>query len=37
MILMHEGELGVFYSDQRDPKHGQKLAHQVSPFFISLS
>ncbi|KAH8655099.1 BNR/Asp-box repeat domain protein [Tricladium varicosporioides] len=30
MILMHEGELGVFYSDSRDPKHGQKLAHQTT-------
>jgi hypothetical protein len=29
-ILMHEGQLGVFYSDQRDPKHGQKLAHQTT-------
>lgn len=30
MILMHESELGIFYSDQRDPLHGQKLAHQTS-------
>lgn len=30
MILMHDGELGVFYSDQRDPLHGQKLAHQTT-------
>lgn len=30
MILMYEGELGVFYSDQRDPKHGQKIAHQTT-------
>jgi hypothetical protein len=30
MILMHKGELGVFYSDSRDPKHGQKLAHQTT-------
>ena len=30
MILIHEGELGVFYSDQRDPEHGQKLAHQTT-------
>lgn len=29
-ILYHDGELGVFYSDQRDPLHGQKLAHQQS-------
>ncbi len=24
------GTVGVFYSDQRDPLHGQKLAHQES-------
>ncbi|KAK6835023.1 neuraminidase [Apiospora arundinis] len=31
-ILPYEedGTIGVFYSDQRDPLHGQKLAHQVS-------
>ncbi|PPQ74565.1 hypothetical protein CVT24_004357 [Panaeolus cyanescens] len=29
-LLYHNGELGVFYSDQRDPLHGQKLAHQRS-------
>lgn len=26
----YEGQLVAFYSDQRDPKHGQKLAHQTS-------
>jgi len=35
MILVHEGELGVFYSDQRDPKHGQKLAHQTTTDLVS--
>ncbi|KAN0090417.1 glycoside hydrolase family 93 protein [Hyaloscypha variabilis] len=35
MILLHQGELGVFYSDQRDPKHGQKLAHQTSSDLVS--
>lgn len=30
MILIYERKLGVFYSDQRDPKHGQKLAHQTT-------
>jgi hypothetical protein len=30
MILTHDGQVGVFYSDSRDPKHGQKLAHQTS-------
>ncbi|KAK5652127.1 hypothetical protein OQA88_10769 [Cercophora sp. LCS_1] len=29
-ILPFNGTIGVFYSDQRDPKHGQKLAHQKS-------
>ncbi|KAH8170072.1 BNR/Asp-box repeat domain protein [Sarocladium implicatum] len=29
-ILPYEGTLGMFYSDQRDPLHGQKLAHQES-------
>lgn len=29
-ILTHDGQLGVFYSDQRDPEHGQKLAHQTT-------
>ncbi|KFY39502.1 hypothetical protein V494_03935 [Pseudogymnoascus sp. VKM F-4513 (FW-928)] len=29
-ILPYEGTLGLFYSDQRDPLHGQKLAHQES-------
>jgi hypothetical protein len=26
----YEGQLVAYYSDQRDPKHGQKLAHQTS-------
>jgi len=29
-LLQYEGELIAYYSDQRDPKHGQKLAHQTS-------
>jgi hypothetical protein len=29
-IMSYEGETGVFYSDQRDPEHGQKLCHQRS-------
>lgn len=29
-ILAHNGTIGMFYSDQRDPKHAQKLAHQKS-------
>jgi len=29
-LLQYEGQMAVFYSDQRDPKHGQKLAHQTS-------
>ncbi|BCS30776.1 BNR/Asp-box repeat domain protein [Aspergillus puulaauensis] len=27
-IMMYEDKLTVYYSDQRDPLHGQKLAHQ---------
>ena len=29
-ILLHEGQVAVYYSDQRDPLYGQKLAHQSS-------
>jgi hypothetical protein len=29
-ILMYCGKLIVYYSDQRDPTHGQKLVHQAS-------
>ena len=29
-VSPYEGTLGMFYSDQRDPLHGQKLAHQES-------
>lgn len=29
-ILMYEGQIIVFYSDQCNPAHGQKLSHQVS-------
>jgi hypothetical protein len=29
-LLLHEGKLICYYSDQRDPKYGQKLAHQTS-------
>jgi hypothetical protein len=29
-ILMYREKLIVYYSDQRDPAHGQKLVHQVS-------
>ncbi|KAH6844481.1 Sialidase [Chaetomium sp. MPI-CAGE-AT-0009] len=32
-LLAYEDELIVYYSDQRDPKHGQKLAHQRSRDF----
>jgi len=34
-IFMYEGELGVFYSDQRDPKHGQKIAHQTTADLVN--
>ena len=29
-LLLHEGKLICYYSDQRDPKHGQKIAHQTT-------
>lgn len=29
-LLLHEGKLICYYSDQRDPSYGQKLAHQTS-------
>lgn len=29
-ILLHDDQLVIFYSDQRDPLHGQKLVHQTS-------
>ncbi|GAA3455719.1 sialidase family protein [Dactylosporangium matsuzakiense] len=29
-LLLHNNRFVVYYSDQRDPKHGQKLAHQTS-------
>ncbi|KAK1753117.1 Sialidase [Echria macrotheca] len=29
-LLFYENSLVAYYSDQRDPKHGQKLSHQVS-------
>jgi hypothetical protein len=29
-FMQYEGQLVAYYSDQRDPKHGQKLAHQTS-------
>ena len=28
--MMYQGQIVVYYSDQRDPAHGQKLVHQVS-------
>jgi hypothetical protein len=29
-LLLHRDRLVCYYSDQRDPRHGQKLAHQTS-------
>ncbi|KAI1128215.1 glycoside hydrolase family 93 protein [Nemania abortiva] len=29
-LLLHKGKLIFYYSDQRDPAHGQKLVHQTS-------
>jgi hypothetical protein len=34
-ILAHDGTIGVFYSDQRDPLHAQKLAHQKSTDLVN--
>ncbi|KAK3057338.1 hypothetical protein LTR09_001521 [Extremus antarcticus] len=34
-ILLHESQLAVYYSDQRDPKHDQKLCHQISTDALS--
>lgn len=34
-IMLHDNVLGVFYSDQRDSLHGQKLAHQESTDLVS--
>lgn len=30
-LMLYQGQLVAYYSDQRDPAHGQKLVHQVSP------
>lgn len=30
LIRQYQGQLVAYYSDQRDPLHGQKLAHQTS-------
>jgi len=29
-LMLYEGQLVAYYSDQRDPAHGQKLVHQTS-------
>ncbi|KAI1381299.1 glycoside hydrolase family 93 protein [Hypoxylon crocopeplum] len=29
-LMLYEGKLLYYYSDQRDPKHGQKLVHQTT-------
>ncbi|RFU26202.1 hypothetical protein B7463_g10136, partial [Scytalidium lignicola] len=29
-LMLYEGQMVIYYSDQRDPNHGQKLVHQVS-------
>lgn len=34
-LMMYEGQMVIYYSDQRDPKHGQKLVHQVSSDLLS--
>ncbi|KAJ4046757.1 hypothetical protein NW763_009997 [Fusarium oxysporum] len=30
LLLMYKGKLIVYYSDQRDPRYGQKLAHTTT-------
>lgn len=34
-LLPYDGELVAYYSDQRDPKYGQKLAHQTSTDLVN--
>jgi hypothetical protein len=34
-LMEYKGKLITYYSDQRDPKHGQKLAHQTSTDLIN--
>ncbi|CAK7201861.1 hypothetical protein SEUCBS139899_004576 [Sporothrix eucalyptigena] len=34
-ILYYKGQIILYYSDQRDPKHGQKLTHQTSSDLLS--
>lgn len=34
-LMLYEGQMVVYYSDQRDPKYGQKLVHQVSSDLLS--
>jgi hypothetical protein len=34
-LLLHENKLICYYSDQRDPNYGQKLAHQVSTDLVT--
>ena len=35
-IMWYEGQIVIYYSDQRDPAHGQKLVHQVCSSLILL-
>ncbi|KAF2770370.1 BNR/Asp-box repeat protein [Teratosphaeria nubilosa] len=34
-LLMYEGQLVIYYSDQRDPAYGQKLVHQVTSDLVT--
>jgi len=34
-MMWYEGQIIVYYSDQRDPAHGQKLVHQISKDLIT--
>ncbi|KAI1091434.1 glycoside hydrolase family 93 protein [Rostrohypoxylon terebratum] len=34
-LLLHKGKLIYYYSDQRDPAHGQKIVHQTSTDLIN--
>jgi hypothetical protein len=33
-LMVYDGQIVIYYSDQRDPAHGQKLVHQVGASFF---
>ncbi|KAM0208078.1 hypothetical protein ACHAQD_011780 [Fusarium lateritium] len=36
-LLYYDGQVVVYYADQRDPAHGQKVAHQLSSDLVNWS